>query len=255
MTPMSDILSQVIFENNCELVEYIVRLITGDNKIKIMKVEVQKTIPGGSLYRSARLDIHALDDKGGRYYIEIENNIHNANPNRALFYLSMINSHSIKKGTKKVKLNPVNIIFITKEDYFNKGKTLYKYTYFNEDLLLPLGIQANIIYLNLINKTDERLLNLQHDFLCSEPNDMRVDVIKNSVQYYKNTKEGVNKMCEISRQIFNDGKANGIIIGQITSYADMINKKIISLDQALSSLNMSIDDFIKYSNQYGIKIN
>ena len=82
-------------------------------------------------------------------------------------------------------------------------------------------------------------------------------------------------MCEISRQIYNDGKAdgikigkadgikigkadgiaNGIMIGQIKSYADLINKKIITINQALSSLNMSISDFIEESEKYNITIN
>ena len=263
MTPMSDILSQVIFENNTELVEYIVRLLTRINNLKIVKVEVQKTIPSTSAFRSARLDVYALDDKGTRYNIEIENNIRNATPDRALFYLSMIFSHSIKKGIKKIKLKPAYIIFITKEDYFKQGKPLYHFTISDNKLHLSLSKQTNIIYLNLNNKTDKRLLDFQHDFLCSDPNEMRVDVIRRSVHYYKATKEGVSKMCEISRQIYNDGKAdgikigkaNGIMIGQIKSYADLINKKIITINQALSSLNMSIEDFLKYSSQYGITIN
>lgn len=263
MTPMSDILSQVMFENNTELVEYIVRLLTRITNIRIAKVEVQKTFPATSAFRSARLDVYALDDQGNRYNIEIENNIKNANPDRALFYLSMIFSHSIKKGIKNIKLKPAYIIFITKEDYFNQGKPLYHFTISDNNLDLSLGKQTNIIYLNLKNKTDKRLLDFQHDFLCSDPNDMRVDVISRSVRYYKATKEGVSKMCEISRQIYKDGKADGIRIGkadgirigQIKSYADLINKKIITINQALSSLNMSIEDFLKYSNQYGITIN
>ena len=86
-------------------------------------------------------------------------------------------------------------------------------------------------------------------------------------------------MCEISKQIFNDGKAcgynlgeskgikigeskgikigesKGIKIGEIKSYANMINNHFISIDQALSSLNMSIEEFLNLANQYGIVIN
>ena len=40
MTPMSDILSQVMFENNTELVEYIIRTIIGIDDLKVIKVEV-----------------------------------------------------------------------------------------------------------------------------------------------------------------------------------------------------------------------
>lgn len=57
MTPMSDILSQVMFENNTELVEYIIRTIIGIDDLKVIKVEVQKTLPGSSVYRSVRFDI------------------------------------------------------------------------------------------------------------------------------------------------------------------------------------------------------
>ncbi len=62
-------------------------------------------------------------------------------------------------------------------------------------------------------------------------------------------------MCEISRQIYNDGKADGIKIGKIKSYADLINKEIITINQALSSLNMSISDFIEESEKYNITVN
>ncbi|MDD5973574.1 MAG: hypothetical protein PUC01_07665 [Spirochaetales bacterium] len=78
-------------------------------------------------------------------------------------------------------------------------------------------------------------------------------------------------MCEISKQIFNDGKAcgynlgeskgikigesKGIKIGEIKSYANMINNHFISIDQALSSLNISIEEFLNLANKYGIVIN
>ena len=86
-------------------------------------------------------------------------------------------------------------------------------------------------------------------------------------------------MCEISRQIYNDGKADGIKIGkadgikigkadgikigkadgirigQIKSYAELINKKIITINQALSSLNMSISEFLEESKKYNITVN
>ena len=86
-------------------------------------------------------------------------------------------------------------------------------------------------------------------------------------------------MCEISKQIFNDGKAygfnigeakgikigeangikigeaKGIKVGEIKTYANMINNNLITLDQALSSLNISIEEFLNLANKYGIVIN
>ena len=86
-------------------------------------------------------------------------------------------------------------------------------------------------------------------------------------------------MCEISKQIFNDGKAygfnigeakgikigeakgikigeaKGIKVGEIKTYANMINNNLITLDQALSSLNMSTEEFVNLANQYKIVIN
>ncbi len=136
---------------------------------------------------------------------------------------------------------------------------------------MPFNTEAHIIYLNLSNKTNKKLLDLQHDFMCTDPTDMRVDVIRRSANYYKNTEEGVNKMCEISKQIFNDGKAygfnigeakgikigeaKGIKVGEIKTYANMVNNHFISIDQALSSLNISIEEFLNLANKYGIVIN
>ena len=287
MTPMSDILSQVMFENNTELVEYIIRTIIGIDDLKVIKVEVQKTLPGSSVYRSVRFDIFAVDSKGVKYDIEIQNDIADATPDRARFYLAMIDSHTVKKGIKKIKLNPVYIIFITKEDYFKGKEALYHFIFSEKDTHLPFNTEAHIIYLNLSNKTNKKLLDLQHDFMCTDPTDMRVDVIRRSANYYKNTEEGVNKMCEISKQIFNDGKAygfnigeakgikigeakgikigeangikigeaKGIKVGEIKTYANMINNNLITLDQALSSLNMSTEEFVNLANQYKIVIN
>ena len=151
----------------------------------------------------------------------------------------------------------------TKEDYFKGKEALYHFIFSEKDTHLPFNTEAHIIYLNLYNKTNKKLLDLQHDFMCTDPTDMRVDVIRRSANYYKNTEEGVNKMCEISKQIFNDGKAygfnigeaKGIKVGEIKTYANMINNNLITLDQALSSLNMSTEEFVNLANQYKIVIN
>lgn len=78
-------------------------------------------------------------------------------------------------------------------------------------------------------------------------------------------------MCEISRQIYKDGKADGIKIGkadgirigkadgikigQIKSYADLINKRMITINQALSILKMSLSEFLEETKKYNISIN
>ena len=49
MCPMNDAMMQVMFEDNVELVEYILRLMTGIHDLTVLRMETQKNINGSLL--------------------------------------------------------------------------------------------------------------------------------------------------------------------------------------------------------------
>ena len=50
---------------------------------------------------------------------------------------------------------------------------------------------------------------LMHDFACANPDDMHYNELKDTVRYFKETKEGKEFMCEIIDEIRSKGRKEG----------------------------------------------
>ena len=95
MCPMNDAMMQVMFEDNVELVEYILRLMTGIQDLTVLRMETQKNINGSLLYKSVRFDVYAVDSVGRKYNLEIQNKPSGAPGDRARYYMGMMDTHSV----------------------------------------------------------------------------------------------------------------------------------------------------------------
>ena len=95
MCPMNDAMMQVMFEDNVELVEYILRLMTGIHDLTVLGMETQKNINGTLLYKSVRFDVYAVDSVGRKYNLEIQNKPSGAPGDRARYYMGMMDTHSV----------------------------------------------------------------------------------------------------------------------------------------------------------------
>ena len=96
------------------------------------------------------------------------------------------------------------------------------------------------------------LENLQHDLQCVNPRDMRIDVMRRSAIWCKETDIGVRRMCAISREIYQDGvdagKKEGIDIGKRKTVIDYVKKGKLSIAEGAEDLKISpseLEEMIK----------
>ena len=75
---------------------------------------------------------------------------------------------------------------------------------------------------------------------CRRPEEMNNAVLAKNVRYYKDDQEGVDYMCRISEEIWNDGKAEGKAEGRTEGRAEDVKALMESLNisfvQACNSL-------------------
>ena len=127
MCPMNDAMMQVMFEDNVELVEYILRLMTGIHDLTVLRMETQKNINGSLLYKSVRFDVYAVDSVGRKYNLEIQNKPSGAPGDRARYYMGMMDTHSVKKGEEEIILPQTYVIFIVTSTSYEIRKPLYHF--------------------------------------------------------------------------------------------------------------------------------
>ena len=48
-----------------------------------------------------------------------------------------------------------------------------------------------------------------HDFFCQDPAEMSFPLLARNVRYYKDDAEGVDYMCRISKEIWEEGRQEG----------------------------------------------
>lgn len=150
--------------------------------------------------RSITLDVTAVDENGTQYDIEVQQESAGANPKRARYHSSILDSNALLPGDDFEKLPETYVIFITSKDYWKQGLPLYTVNRNIEELNTPFDDKAHIIYVNGDYNDDSPLGKLIHDFKCSQPSEMYYTNLAERAHFFKDTEGGYDNMCKIMEE-------------------------------------------------------
>ena len=257
---MDDTFFNSCFDGNIPCMEVVLRAVLGNDRLRVTEVITQQSVP--NLYgRAVRFDALATDGET-IYDVEIQRSDEGAIPRRARFNSSMIDSREVSKGTLFPDLPEAYIIFITEHDVWKRGKPLYTVRRTFEDTEEVFNDGTHILYVNGECQSESPLGRLMHDFFCSDPNDMYSDVLAERVRFFKEDEKGVAAMCNVMKEIYDDGFASGEAQGEargevrgeirgaeterIKSIKNLISSLGITAEAAMDALKIAKTDQPKY---------
>lgn len=196
---MDDTFMNAFFNDRPELVQFVLRIIMKKSDLVVTSAKTQKALKNIQ-GRSIALDIDAVDKNGTEYDIEIQQEDSGADPKRARYHSSMLDSNALKPREDFDKLRETYVIFITSSDYFGAGLPLYTVNRYIEELQKPFNDRAHIIYVNGEYRDNSDIGKLMHDFKCSEPSKMYYGNLAERADYFKSTEGGNKDMCKIMEE-------------------------------------------------------
>ena len=182
------------FDGNNECTELILRIILDMPDLKVLRTNTQRSVKNLMLHE-ARLDAYAEDSRGNAYDIEVQRSDTGAERRRARFYSSMLDSRMLRKGEKYRSIPDSYVIFITENDVMRRGNSVYRIERCIMDTREEFRDGSHIVYVNGSYRGSSPIGRLMHDFSCTSPDEMNYKVLADRVRYYKESKEGVDKMC------------------------------------------------------------
>ncbi|MCI9336814.1 MAG: hypothetical protein HFH93_04590 [Lachnospiraceae bacterium] len=202
MCLLDDNLMTLVFDRNIEATELLLNIILRRNDLKVLEVvgqrEYKNPMSGG---RSITIDIYAVDGNDKVYDVEVQRASEGADPHRARFHSSMIDTKMLKAGQEFKEIHDSYVIFITASDVMGAGHPLYHVNRTIEETGTYFGDGSHIIYVNGSYKDDDDPVGkLMHDFRCLSSVDMFYPVLARQVKYFKETEGGQ----EIMGQLFED---------------------------------------------------
>ena len=121
---MDDDFMNACLQDNPEDTEFILRIILGDDKIKVTDAKTQylvKSLTG----RDVCLDVKAEDANGRQMNIEIQRDDRGAARKRARYHSSLLDSNILKSGQDFDDLPETYVIFITENDVLGGDLPIY----------------------------------------------------------------------------------------------------------------------------------
>lgn len=252
----SDLFAGKVFEDIGACQE-LCRILLIDDGITIKNVKTKYTIRNLENH-SMELDIIAEGEDGSLINIEIQMYKEKAPFRRTRYYASGIDMSILEKGKEYNMLPNVTMIFITKEDFIGDKRGCYEIHRKTDgkDVTMSLDNGVREKYFNLEYCTeDSRINELLKYFKDSKPDYITVNFprIVERVNYYKVQKEGVNIMCEIAERIRIEGKQEGIKEGLLASLKNLVKNADMTLEQAMSVLEIPEKDRPVYKSGFGEK--
>ena len=181
-------------------------------------------------------------------YTSVQRKRKGANPRRARYHSSILDATFFKRGQKFKNILDHYVIFITERDYFRKNLPIYQINRVIKQTGDDFKDGSYIIYVNGAYRGNTPLGKLMHDFACAKPDEMHYNEIKETVRYFKETKEGKEFMCEILDELIRkgrkEGRAEGIIEGEAIGLTKGIKTMVISM---LQSGKYSLAELAKHS--------
>lgn len=197
MSLFDDDLMSMVFDDNKEATNLLLRIILKQDDIKVISVagqrEFQNPVVGG---RNIRLDIYAKDAIGKHYNVEVQKKPEGAHIRRARFNSSMMDSRMLKEGQEFSQLRDSYMVFITDTDIFGHGIPIYTINRHFEEIDGLFDDGSHIIYVNGSYRGDDKVGKLMHDFACKKSKDMYYFELAEGVKHFKEEEGGRKIMCE-----------------------------------------------------------
>ena len=237
------------FDGSYECTELILRIILDMPDLKVLRTNTQRSVKNLMLHE-ARLDAYAEDSRGNAYDIEVQRSDTGAERRRARFYSSMLDSKMLRKGEKYRSIPDSFVIFITENDVMRRGNSVYRI----ERCIMDTGEEfrdgSHIVYVNGSYRDSSPIGRLMHDFSCTRPEEMHYKVLADRVRYYKESKEGVDKMCravenlveKYGKQYEEIGETRGTAKEKKATALRMLNSGKYSLNEIADISELSIEE-------------
>ena len=117
-----DFMKKVFTDKAC--VQLVLRIIMEMPDLIVRDVQSEYVI--NNLYgRSVRFDVHAVDNDGKEYDIEIQRSDKGAGAKRARYNSGIMDANAIESGDDVLKLPETYVIFITENDVLKRNKPIY----------------------------------------------------------------------------------------------------------------------------------
>ncbi|WWR19919.1 PD-(D/E)XK nuclease family transposase [Lachnospiraceae bacterium JLR.KK009] len=197
------------FEGDTPIMELVLQIVLEKPDLKVLDVRTQVFVEN-LLNRSVRLNILATDSTGAKLNVEVQRSDKGAGRKRARYNSSMMDVNLLKKGEDFGKLPETWVIFITENDVMGKGLPLYPV----ERCFLGTGERfedgSHILYVNGAYRGDTPIGKLMHDFSCTDAADMFYGILADRVRFFKESKEGIEIMCQAMEDMRNQTLKEGM---------------------------------------------
>ncbi len=238
---MDDVFMNAVFGDNLELTADLLKVILENDKINVVSSKAQYSIKNIAGH-SAMLDIFAKDDQGRNFNVEIQRLDGGAVPQRARYYVGLIDSKFFPSGEQYADIKDTYVIFITEHDVLGYGLPIYHIDRHIRENGAAFDDGAYIVYVNGEKRTEHTPLGrLMHDFFCRDAKDMYNKKLAARVSYLKDDQGGVKVMCELMQKLF-DKEAEEIKHNERRQYAEVMLKDGVSLENAIKWSKLSREE-------------
>ena len=177
----------------------------------------------------------------------------------------MLDANILEKGKEHEELPETYVIFITREDTIGRNLPIYHIERMIKETKEEINDGAHIIYVPASYVSDTPLGKLMADFRNPNPNTMNYKEIAEKAKVLKETEGGKAKMCAITEQWYNDGKAEGIAEGEArgieqgkaegyNAVAEAMIKDKMPLEQIQKFTKLSLEQLQKLSEECGVAL-
>ena len=207
LTIMDDIFMRNVL-NQPDCAEYLLRTVMENKELKVLECIVQrdfKNLQG----RSVSMDCVIQDIQNCRYDIEIQQDNEGASLKRARYHSGLLDMNTLEPGQDFDALPESFVIFITRNDVLGYGLSIYHIDRIGHENGKVFSDESHIVYVNSSIQDDTDLGRLMHDLYCKIADEMYSEVLAKRVRELKETERGVEFMCRVMDELYNEGKEEG----------------------------------------------
>ena len=238
---LDDTFMQQVFKDDLPLAQHVLRIITGLVDLTLLKMETQRDLKRLAGSHSVMLDVWGEDGEGTQYDLEVQTG-DKLEPLRFRYYGSCMDVEALAADTDYSELSQRWLVVVLERDPEGPERALrhYRMCEANGE---RLGDGTHLLYANAAYRGDDPLGSLMRDFCESDPDKIRDGMLRERVQYFKRTPEGVKEMCRISEEIFNEGMAQGMEQGMAQGLEQGSELRLLdNIRKLVANLGMSVRD-------------